>query len=303
MKLILHRRGIIQIMEISNKFFILFFVFLLGLPVGYSTITYQESADVNSEIPGADVPGARHIIFSNYSKPPGFLHSVLWQFKLGKSPTVNYTLDSSCVNAFSNLIQLRLYSNASGVGGIYESGASCWDESDWTLVNQSHGTESPGLVSSSPSRAYDGDYTTCILKQYNSGTWFRPTSPPIWGCMWEEAIFWNTTTPPSWSENSTNVTSFVSKDDDVQFNINWTSNDVNISNIFFSWNDTGIWLNVSNITINDKTSFNFSTNHTITAVTLNKPEPVHKKSDEPSMTQSEDITQLSEPVTIKSPEV
>ena len=69
---------------------------------------------------------------------------------------------------------------------------------------------------------------------------------------------------PAWQDNSTNASNTVKSGNTIQFNVNWTD-DTDLSQIQFSWNDTGQWINISNITARGLTSLNYSVNMTLTS--------------------------------------
>src|SRR3989304_373110 len=69
---------------------------------------------------------------------------------------------------------------------------------------------------------------------------------------------------PTWSNNQTNSSTYR-KNETVQFNITW-NDDIDFQSIYFSWNDTGVWINKTNITnIGAVTSYIASFNETITS--------------------------------------
>ena len=69
---------------------------------------------------------------------------------------------------------------------------------------------------------------------------------------------------PLWYDNSSNTTALTITGDLAQFNINWTDQ-VELSQVLFSWNDTGDWTNSSDISVQGTRSINYSVNMTITA--------------------------------------
>ncbi|MBI2522972.1 S8 family serine peptidase [Candidatus Woesearchaeota archaeon] len=70
---------------------------------------------------------------------------------------------------------------------------------------------------------------------------------------------------PYWSNNITNASNVndLKKDDSIQFNVTWDDT-TDLSSFIFSWNDTGLWQNVTNGSLSGKVQI-VSINKTVTA--------------------------------------
>jgi len=71
--------------------------------------------------------------------------------------------------------------------------------------------------------------------------------------------------PPFWGGNKTNISDInnIKKNDAIQFNITWNDT-VALSYFIFSWNDTGLWANLTNGSLNGQSQI-VSVNKTVTA--------------------------------------
>lgn len=161
-----------------------------SVAIGY---TYQEDANVSyNTTSGSSV--AVGYLYINYTKPSNAIGAI-WQTKHGTLAVYNTTLSSSCWNAFSNVVVLRMESrsNVPGGSGFYSNG-QCHDGSNWILITQNDSipfTEgyAPSLVDN-PEYLIDGDYSTHAYWSASHIWDSGGEGDVLYSRIYEEALFW-----------------------------------------------------------------------------------------------------------------
>lgn len=170
----------------------------------------------------------------NYTKPNNTIN-VIWQIKVGTYDITNYSLSSSCFNAYDDYIILRLISHeGSGLcGGTNYHRAECYDGTSWEEISyESCGTPSEWTGNVNESIIFDGNYSS--LGGVNGALWRDYFGGSYCGSLYEEAVFWNITN-----------TSYINQS--IIKNITNTTNRNEIGwKVFFNdtsnnWNETDIF--------------------------------------------------------------
>jgi hypothetical protein len=221
---------------------LLLFVFLISSVS--ATICYQETANVSTACGGLATgvySFEANNFYINYTKPTNALNTSLWQVKHGGVSVAlnfsNFTLPSSCWNAYSDKIVLNAYLNTQTP---WFSIARCYNSTNWINISvvQSGTSGSGGPGTANTINLYDGDWSTGSVYD---GEWvgnLGDNGEPFY----EEAMYWDldTTSPNITLISPANAT--ITLTNSINFTANISDNLMGITNYTLNiYNSTGLY--------------------------------------------------------------